>query len=177
MTQVLGHRSHIVFFRLLRFYKTFNIVSALISGLSLSILTFVEFHPTTSAQLRTAEGLLVSSASTSVISIMLATMLLFRFEDHEKATRVDLTLAYMPLVFLDWSILSLVVGLLLWYGEKNDLWRTTIVGVHTAAMLVFALGVAVWMYRTMSRIGGLGKVEGIITKAPPPKPVGNRGTL
>jgi ABC-type tungstate transport system substrate-binding protein len=90
---------------------------------------------------------------------MLATMLLFRFDNHSDVGWVDLTLAFLPLVFLDWSIVSLVVGLLLWYGDKNNLWRTTVVSAHTAAMLVITLGVAIWMYLTMSRSGGLGEFE------------------
>ena len=73
----LGHGSMIVFFRLLRFYNTFIVVSTLVGSLSLAVLTFNEFHPTTSGQARAAEGFLVSSASTSVISAMIATMLLF----------------------------------------------------------------------------------------------------
>ena len=148
-----------VFFRLLRFYKTFNVVSALVSGLSLAVLTFDEFHPTTSGQSRAAEGFLVSSAVTSVISIMLATMLLFRFEGHETATRKELALVWAPLVFLDWAIVAFVVGLLLWYGEKNETWRTTVLGVQTGALLAFVCCAAVWMWSTMSRKGGLGKAE------------------
>ena len=125
-----------VFFCLQRFYKTFNVVSALVSGLSLAVLTFDEFHPTTSWQSQAAEGFLVSSASTGVISIMLATMLLFRFEGHGTATRKDLALVWASLVALDWSIIAFVVGLLLWYREKNDRW-TTIVGLQTGTLLLF----------------------------------------
>ena len=51
---------------------------------------------------------------------MLATMLLFRFEGHETATRKELALVWAPLVALDWAIVAFVVGLLLWYGDKND---------------------------------------------------------
>ena len=149
-----------VFFRLQRFYKTFNVVSALVSGLSLAVLTFDEFHPTTSGQLQAAEGFLVSSAVTSVISIMLATMLLFRFEGHDTATRKELALVWIPLVLLDWAIVAFVVGLLLWYGEKNDIWRTTVLGVQTGALLAFVSCAAVWMWSTMSRTGGLGRIEG-----------------
>lgn len=148
-----------VFFRLQRFFKTFNVVSALVSGLCLAVLTFNEFHPTTSEQSRAAEGFLVSSATTSVISIMLATMLLFRFEGHETATRKHLALAWAPLVGLDWSIVAFVIGLLLWYGEKNKSWRTSIIGFQTGALLVFVSFVAVWMWTTMRRKGGLGKAE------------------
>ena len=91
---------------------------------------------------------------------MLATMLLFRFEGHDTATRKELALVWIPLVLLDWAIVAFVVGLLLWYGEKNNIWRTTILGVQTGALLAFVSWAAVWMWSTMSRTGGLGRIEG-----------------
>jgi len=48
---------------------------------------------------------------------MLATMLSFCYEGHQPANRLDLFLAYVPPVVLDWAIVALVVGLLLWYGD------------------------------------------------------------
>lgn len=149
----------IVFFRLLRFYKRFIVLSALVGSLSLAVLSFNGFHPTVSRQTRAAEGFLVSSASTSVISSMLAIMLPFRFEGQEAATRKDYALAWLPLVTLDWSIVAFLVGLLLWYGEKSNTWRTVIVGSQTAALLAFVCGVAAWMWFSMRRRGGLGKEE------------------
>lgn len=89
----IGHGSMIIFHRLQRFYITFNVVAAVTGSLSLAVLTFDEFHPGTSAQSGAAKGFMVSSASTSVVSIILATMFLFRFEGHDEATRIDLTLA------------------------------------------------------------------------------------
>ena len=59
---------------------------------------------------------------------MLTTILLFRFKGHETATRRELALVWVPLVALDWAIIAFVVDLLLWYGEKNDAWRTAIIG-------------------------------------------------
>ena len=149
----------IVFLRLLRFYKSFIVLSALVGSLSLSVLNFSEFHPTLSSQARAAEGFLVSSASTSVIAGMLATMLPFRFEGQEAATRKDYVLAWLPLAILDWSIVAFLVGLLLWYGEKSNAWRTTFIGTQTAALLAFVCGIAAWMWFSMRRRGGLGKDE------------------
>ena len=83
----------IIFHRLQRFYITFDVVAAVTGSLSLAVLTFDEFHPTTSAQSHAAKSLMVSSALTSVVSIIQATMFLFRFEGHDEATRIDLTLA------------------------------------------------------------------------------------
>lgn len=157
--QKLAPETLILFFRLLRFYKSFIILSALIGGLSLSILQFNEFHPTISSPMRAAEGFLVSSASSSVIAGMLATMLPFRFQGQEAATRKDYLLAWSPLVLLDWSIVAFLVGLLLWYGEKSNGWRIALVGSQTALMLVFVCGVAVWMWSSIRRRKELGKEE------------------
>ncbi|KAM0805797.1 hypothetical protein BDR22DRAFT_777134, partial [Usnea florida] len=140
-----------LFFRLLRFYKTFIVLSALVGSLSLNILSYNEFHPTVSAQTRVAEGFLVSSASTSVISGMLATMLRFRFDEQDSATRKEYALPWSPLVVLDWSIISFLIGLLLWYGDKSNVWRTALVGLQTAALLAFSSGVAIWMWASISR--------------------------
>ena len=157
--QALETRQLMLFFRLLRFYKTFIVLSALVGSLSLNILSYNEFHPTISARTRVAEGFLVSSASTSVISGMLATMLRFRFEDQDSATRKDYALAWAPLVMLDWSIFAFLVGLLLWYGEKSNAWRTALVGSQTAALLAFASGVATWMWVSMRRGRDFSKEE------------------
>ena len=114
----IRHGSLIVFQRLNRFYKTFLVLSALVSALSASTLQFPEFHPTTTNLQRAAEGFFLSSTSTAVIAAMLATMLLFRFEEYEEATWKELLLAWSPLALLDWSILSFLCGLLCWYKDK-----------------------------------------------------------
>jgi hypothetical protein len=155
----LDIRAFLVFQRLYRFFITLNVVAALVAGLSLAILTFNEFHPTQSNLARAAEGLLCSSAITAVISVMTSTMLLFRFEGQEVATRRDLALAWSPLVMLDVSILEYLFGILLWYTGKNNSWRTALMTSQLAALLLFSIGVAVWMWQTMSDKGGLGKEE------------------
>ncbi len=108
-----------IFLRLQRFYNTFSVISALISGLSLALLTFSEFHPTNSHRSRLAEGLLIGSIIVSISSVLLGTMLLFGFEGYETLTRRDFTLALTPLVTLALSIFTFIGGLLLWFMEKN----------------------------------------------------------
>lgn len=81
---------------------------------------------------------------------MLATMLPLRFQGQEAATRKDYALAWLPLVTLDWSIVAFLVGLLLWYGEKSNTWRTVIVGSQTAALLAFVCRV---VHETQGRTG------------------------
>ncbi|KAE9978334.1 hypothetical protein EG328_001508 [Venturia inaequalis] len=130
LTKNLDIRAFLVFQRLCRFYKTLNVVAALVAGLSLAILTFNEFHPTESSLVRAAEGFLCSSAITAVISAMTSTMLLFRFEGQEHATRKDLALAWSPLFMLDLAIVEYLLGLLLWYNGKNNRWRIALMSLQ-----------------------------------------------
>jgi hypothetical protein len=57
---------------------------------------------------------------TTVISAMLTTMLLFRFEGHDTPTRKELGIAWSPLILLDLAIIEFLVGLMLWYADKSD---------------------------------------------------------
>jgi len=155
----LDARAFLVFQRLQRFYKTLNVVSALVGGLSLAVLSFPEFHPTQSSLARAAEGFLCSSALTAITSVMLSTMLLFRFEGHETATRKELALAWTPLALLDWAIVEYLLGLVLWYSGKNNRWRTAMMSAQMAVLLVYSMWMALWMWHTMSDKGGLGKEE------------------
>jgi hypothetical protein len=161
VTKILDIRAFLVFQRLCRFYKTLNVVASLVAGLSLAIMTFTEFHPTQSSLARAAEGFLCSSAITGVISVMTSTMLLFRFEGQEQATRKDLALAWSPLVMLDVAIVEYLFGLLLWYNGKNNWWRIALMSSQLGILLVFSIVVAIWMWQTMSDKGGLGKEESL----------------
>jgi hypothetical protein len=142
VNKTLDIRAVLVFQRLCRFYKTLNVVAALVAGLSLAILTFNEFHPTDSNLARAAEGLL-SFAMTAVMSVMTSTMLLFRFEGQEIATRKDLALAWSPLVMLDLAIVEYLFVMLLWYIEKNNRWRMALMSSQLAVLLAFSICVAI----------------------------------
>nr|OQO21672.1 hypothetical protein B0A51_10546 [Rachicladosporium sp. CCFEE 5018] len=155
----IGKGPLIVFHRLIRFYKTFLILSTLISALSASALQFPEFHPADSNILRVAEGFFVSSTSTAVIAAMVGTMLLFRYDGHQEATLRDLILAWTPLIILDWSIISFLGGIILWYVAQNPDFRSWLVGSSTGLLLLFALWLSADMFIAMKRPGGLGKEE------------------
>jgi hypothetical protein len=120
-------------------------------------LRFDEFHPTRTSLLRAAEGFLFSSLITAVFSVMVTTMLLFYFEGHESANSVDLALAWTPVVLLDWVILACVLGLGLWYSGKNKLWRSATMSAQLGGLLLVSVSLAVWMWNSMSKEGGLGK--------------------
>ena len=155
----LDIRAFLVFQRLQRFYKTLNVVSALAAGLSLAVLTFGEFHPTQSALIRAAEGLLCSSALSSVISVMTSTMLLFNFEGRQSATRKDLAIAWSPLVILDLALVEYMLGLIFWYSGKNTGWSTALLSSQFAILLGYCIWISIWMWMTMSNKGGLGGEE------------------
>lgn len=159
MNKNLDIRAFLVFQRLQRFYKTLNVVSALLAGLSLAVLTFDEFHPTQSGLIRAAEGLLCSSALSSVVSVMVSTMLLFKFEGRESATRKDLAIAWTPLAIMDLAIVEFLFALVLWYSGKNNRWRTALMSSQLALLLGYCVWISFWMWNTMSGKGGLGREE------------------
>jgi hypothetical protein len=130
-----------------------------VGGLSFALLTLSEFHPTQLPIARVAEGLLCSSTMTAIISVMLSTMLLFTFEGHETATRKDLAIAWSPLLLLELCIGEYLLGLMFWYSGKNKGWTATMMRVQLAVLLLYSYWVAIWMWQTMSRRGGLGKEE------------------
>lgn len=100
-----------------------QLVDSTIIGLSVGALTFDEFHPSVTPVNKAAEGFFASSACSAVVAVMLAVMLSFRFEGHKSATRLDLIIAWTPLVLLDWSIVGVLLGMCGWYWEKNLGWR------------------------------------------------------
>lgn len=154
----LDTRARLIFARLTNFYDNFNVISTLLAGTSVAVLAFGEFS-TDSALIKAAEGCLTSSSLTAIVSVVLAIMLRFKFEGHEMPTRLDLAVAWIPLVMLDISIVEFLLGLLLWYADKNNTWRTALMTAQFVALLVAASAVAVWMWNSMSIKGGLGKVE------------------
>ena len=70
----------------------------------------------------------------AVILALLSTMHLFRFKGHETATRKDLAIAWFPLVLLDWAIVQFLLGLMLWYVDKSDRWRYSLVAVGVVCL-------------------------------------------
>lgn len=86
-------------------------------------------------------------------------MLMFGFEGHETATRKELGIAWLPLIFLDLAIVEFLIGLMVWYATKADPWRWGLVAGNLTALLSLAIVVAVWMWNTMSVKGGLGMEE------------------
>ena len=131
-------------------------ISALISGLSLAMLNFNEFHPATSEQLLFAKSLLVISVLTSVTSIMVTSILLFGFEGYESVTWNDQILAWAPLATLDCSIFAFLGGLLLWCADSNDRY-IPVFGSIASVLLLITCWAAVNTYSIVSRTGGLNK--------------------
>ncbi|PKX93158.1 uncharacterized protein P174DRAFT_432485 [Aspergillus novofumigatus IBT 16806] len=152
-------RAFLVFQRIQRSYNTFVVLSVLVSGLAVSALTFSEFHPPNSGLLQASEGLLCSSAITAVISAVVATMLGFQFEGLEMATRRDLTVAWVPLVLLDLSILEFLFGMVCWYLGKSGYWRGSLMATQFAFLIALCLAFSIWTWYYMSKRWGLEKEE------------------
>lgn len=155
----IGEAERALFARYIQSYETVNIILALLAGIDIGMLTFNEYHsPPFSSLIVISQAFLISSASSVTISLMIATMLSFRFKDLEYVvhlssvdvervrnlkSRRGISIAHaqlnaegqptaffqqevsgselfhvqMPVVFLEWSILSFLIGILLWYGS------------------------------------------------------------
>jgi hypothetical protein len=162
-----------VFFRLIESYKNINIYSALIAGIDVGVLTFNEYHTTPlSLAILVSQSFLMSSASCATISLMITTMTAFEFEGQkdwfgdQKATdrnitRNELTVAWLPIMLLDWSIVTFLVGLLTWYGnlEGQSRWCIVVISAHVVCLLIICILISVKMYNNLARVGGLGSEE------------------
>ncbi len=150
-----------MFNRLQRFYQPFNVVATLLGSLSLAVLSFIEFHSGdgSSSLLNASAGLLVSSAITAVVAVMIATMLSFKFEGCENPRRKVFTIAWIPLLE-DLVIVEFLIAVVFWYGSMYTPWRALLVGIQFAVLLAGATLRAVWMWKSMSMKGGLGKKKG-----------------
>ena len=155
----LGYHRAIIFRRLVRFYDSFLLLSALTAGLSVSALTFPEFHPPQRSLDGVAQGFFTSAACTAVFAVMLAVMLSFRFEGYTSVTRLDYGVAWTPLVLLDWSIMGVLLGIMCWYWRDNVGWRGELMTGVVGTILVFSIWVTWWMYQHLSRKGSLGEAE------------------
>lgn len=145
-SEPLSQHRIVIFHRLIRFYDNFLLLSALTGGLSVGALQFSEFHPCTTSVDKAAEGLLMSSACSAVIAVMLAVMLNFRFEDSASPTRLDYGVAWTPLVLLDWSIFAVLFGLLCWYWGRSEGWRAAVMIGTVGLVLCYGVWVAWWMW-------------------------------
>ncbi|KAL5364803.1 hypothetical protein BJX96DRAFT_138999 [Aspergillus floccosus] len=155
----LDFRAFLIFQRIQRFYKTFVVLAALISGLAVAALTFDEYHPPTSDLILASEGFLCSSAITAIISAVLAIMLLFQFEGLQRATRRDLAVAWSPLILLDLSIVEFLVGMVCWYCGKNARWRGALVTTQFVGLFSLCMAISIWMWFYMKEKGSLGVEE------------------
>jgi uncharacterized sodium:solute symporter family permease YidK len=160
VNKVLDIRATIVFERVHRFYQTFNIIATLLGSLALAVLTFDDFNATNGNQLMEASaGLLTSAAVTAVVAVMIATMLLFKFEGHQHPTRKELGIAWIPLVLVDLVIVEFLFGIVLWYAARSAMWRSVLMGMQLVVLLTISIVLAIWMWNSMSEKGGLGEEE------------------
>ena len=169
------------FENLLHHIKNLDIIAALMAGMSAGVLTFNEFHPTLSNVYRNAEGFLVGSAASALMSIMLGVMLLFRYTTHPRTPHKDLVnrdevkpnpdvptrelllgdlwLLCVPLVLVDWSIVSFLIGVMMWYGEKEGGWRSIALGAALTALLGLAMMISWKMYTDFYRPPGRNTIK------------------
>lgn len=90
---------------------------------------------------------------------MLGAMLLFRFEGLDRATRKELVLACVPLIVLDYSIVTFLIGLVAWYASQSSVYRSALVGISTGIGILFGIWLSFDMVTAMRRPGGMGRDE------------------
>lgn len=152
------YRTFLAFQQLQRFHKLFIFFSAVIAGLSLAALTFDEFHPARTSLLQAAEVFLFCALITAIFSVIIITMSLFHFGGHESTTNgIDLILARILVLLLDWVILGRAFELFFWYSGKTELWRTVTMSVQMRALLLVSVSLAVWTSISMSKEEVTGK--------------------
>ncbi|CVK92415.1 uncharacterized protein FMAN_07311 [Fusarium mangiferae] len=164
----LDIRAFLVFQRLRRFNQTFIVLAALVSGLDIGALSYQEFRSRgeDDASLNhTAEGFLCSSAITAVISALIAGMLLFQFEGLEKASRLELAVAWIPLTLMDVAIVEFLIGITCWYAANNVRWRGALMATQLTALLGLCIALSAFMWLSMREKGGLGEEERKVTAA------------
>ena len=130
-------------------------ISALISGLSLVMLTFTEFHPATSEQSILAGNFLAISIVTSVTSVMISTILLFGFEGYKSVRWNDLALAWTPLIILDCSIFAFIGGVFLWCMDNLGHWCIVSFGPISGILFLMICWAAINTYLIFGRTSEL----------------------
>lgn len=169
--------SFFIFQRVRSFYRLFAFAGSLVAAVSVTALSLPEFHPATSTLASVSEGLLCSSTITSTISAVTAVMLLFRFEGVEQATRGDSLVAWLPLVFLDVSVLEFLVAMVCWYWDKSPYRGAFLVCMQFIMLLCICITLATWMWFSMKNITkSSGRKASIIDMKPNTDNSSSRGT-
>jgi hypothetical protein len=94
-----------------------------------------------------------------VVVVIIATMLLFKFEGYEKLRRMDVAIAWIPLILMDFVIVEFLIAVVSWYPTKYAAWCAVLMSVQLAALLVGSIVIAVWMWNSISIKSGLGGEE------------------
>lgn len=149
----------LIFRRIQKFYHTFILLAAFVSGISIGAMSILSACPSETLS-QTSQALLCSSVITALLSAVTATLLLFFYEGLEKATRTDLAVAWSPLALLDVSIVEFLTGVVCYYCGSKGAWRSLM-----AAQLVGQLGLcivlSIWVwFRSLSMSGWQEKERG-----------------
>ncbi|KAH8659473.1 hypothetical protein BGZ61DRAFT_485911 [Ilyonectria robusta] len=145
--QTVGRPGITVFGRVLRFYRTFDIIAALPAIIASMVMIFGGFQDCQKTSIiQIAAALLASSVVKSVIAITLAKMLLFRFENHEYSIERESATLWLPTILVDISIIEVLAGLVLWIVDRYPIWVALLIGLEALALLlgIMALAWKIW---------------------------------
>lgn len=162
----LDFGASVILHRLTQFYWFFVLLGALLCGFAIATQGFVDPYPQTTAG-QASEGLLCSSTLTSLVCVIITTMLLFHHEDTKEVKRIDLALAWTPVILLDISLIELLIGITCWYWGKNKHWQGTILALELFGLLSWCVGISAWIWCRTSQ--NMPKTDNVGMVTPPKK--------
>jgi hypothetical protein len=94
---------------------------------------------------------------------MITTMISFEFEEQcsssdQIVSHGESLVAWMPIILLDWSIVTFLIGFLVWYGslEGQSRYGIGFITVQVVGLLTVCCLLSLKMFIHMSKAGGLG---------------------
>lgn len=86
----------------------------------------------------------ITSIIMAVITVVLTTMLLFLFDEHEKPTKYDVAIAWLPVILVDAAITQFLVGIMVWFAAMYDSCYP-IIACQLGVLIVCCTVIALWL--------------------------------
>ncbi|KAK2022060.1 hypothetical protein LX32DRAFT_603558, partial [Colletotrichum zoysiae] len=150
--------------RLRKLYPMFNILAAAFGGSALSLLTN-EARVSVSALDHLVAYLLATSAVMATFTVIITTMLSFKFDSDRKPTAMDSSMAWVPVVLADCGVLAFVCGFVLWFVARHNWLCGALIGLQLEVLLLMTAKTAFWMWDTVEEDANVFKEPNFTVKA------------